>query len=200
MWNLDLSYLNCFLTLYRFNSLLNIKIFGAALICKSLWRGIFGFNPWSDIIRQKYKKGRGIEFWFRSDSIGIQQGSAIWHSFKKVQRYFLSNLKWKIFTGRKILIGLDPIAGFQGTLQGPPSLLFFLHRSGYFTWNRIIKDWCGPSPMLRDVDDIRISVFQWTCSLFGPIYLTLFSRVALSAPPMTITWYGPFPPLTHMQT
>lgn len=136
--------------------ILNIKIFGVALICKSLWRGIYGTSLWSDIVRQKYLKGRGIEFWFRFDTIGIKRGSAIWYSFRRVQHYFLSNLKWEIHTGNKIYIGLDSFAGYRGSLLVPPPLLFFLRRSGLFTWNQIIKEWDGSQPVLRDADDISL--------------------------------------------
>lgn len=147
--------------------ILNIKFFGAALICKSLWRGIYGTSLWSDIVRQKYLKGRGIEFWFRFDTIGIKRGSTIWYSFRRVQHYFLSNLKWKIHTGSKIFIGLDSFPGYRGTLLVPP-LLFFLRRSGLFTWNLIIKEWDGSQPVLRDADDISLPIDLiplWSVSL-----------------------------------
>lgn len=138
--------------------LMDIRIFGRALLCKALWRGIFIPNPWSAIIRQKYLKGRSLEFWFRSGSLGIKQGSAIWLSFRRIEQYFLDNLKWRIFSGRKIFIGLDSFAGFKGNLhlQVPDPLLFHLHGSGYFTWDRIIERWNGPYPMLKNAADLGV--------------------------------------------
>lgn len=136
--------------------ILNIKIFGTALICKSLWRGVYGSSIWSDIVRQKYLKGRGIEYWYRFQSIGSKRGSAIWSSFRKVQGYFLGNLKWNIHTGSKIFIGIDSFAGFKGTLQLSPPLLFFLRRLGLYTWEQLVKEWDGSQPVLRDAEDINL--------------------------------------------
>jgi len=136
--------------------LLDLKLFGTALLCKTLWRGIFGTSPWSDIIRQKYQLGRDIEFWFRLHSIGLQHGFAIWLSFRRIQHYFLSNLKWQIHSGRKVLMGIDSFAGFRGLSSVPSSIIFHLHRAGLFSWDRVIKDWKGPSPVLMDAPDVGI--------------------------------------------
>lgn len=141
--------------------LMDIRIFGRALLCKALWRGIFIPNPWSAIIRQKYLKGRSLEFWFRSGSLGIKQGSAIWLSFRRIEQYFLDNLKWRIFSGRKIFIGLDSFAGFKGNLQVPDPLLFHLHRSGLVIslGTELLKDGMAPilcSRMLRILVSLRL--------------------------------------------
>eukprot|EP00253_Pinus_taeda_P001784 PITA_01784 len=42
--------------------LLDLRNFGKALLCKSLWRGIFGEGPWSITIKKKYMKGKDLEF------------------------------------------------------------------------------------------------------------------------------------------
>lgn len=136
--------------------LVDVRIFGKALVFKSLWRGIFDSNPWSAIIHQKYKKGRSLEFWLRFGSIAIKQGSTIWLSFKRIEKYFLNNLKWRIFSRRKIFISFDSFAGFRGNLQVPDPLLFYLHRSGIFTWNRVIKEWRGLSPLLKNATDFGL--------------------------------------------
>lgn len=65
--------------------LMDQRLFDKALVCKSMWRGIFGNGPWSVIIQKKYLKGRSMEHWFRSRPIGIKQGSAIWHNFRKME-------------------------------------------------------------------------------------------------------------------
>eukprot|EP00253_Pinus_taeda_P017686 PITA_17686 len=54
--------------------LLDLRIFDKALLCKSLWRGIFGDGPWSNTIKKKYMKGRDIEFWYRK---GGREGISI---------------------------------------------------------------------------------------------------------------------------
>eukprot|EP00253_Pinus_taeda_P024937 PITA_24937 len=43
--------------------LLDLRIFGKALLCKTLWRGISGEGPWSVTIKKKYMKGKDLEFW-----------------------------------------------------------------------------------------------------------------------------------------
>jgi len=41
--------------------LLDLRAFGKALLCKSLWRGIFGEGRWSITIKKKYMKGKDME-------------------------------------------------------------------------------------------------------------------------------------------
>eukprot|EP00253_Pinus_taeda_P029607 PITA_29607 len=72
--------------------LLDMRSFGKELLCKSLYRGIFGDGPWSKIIRAKYLKGKSIEFSYRRCSIGIRRGSTIWQSLRKVHPFFMDNL------------------------------------------------------------------------------------------------------------
>lgn len=138
--------------------LMDQRLFEKALVCKSMWRGIFGDNPWSAIIHQKYLKGRSLEHWFRFGSIGIKQGSAIWHSFRKNGKYFLKNLKWRMYSGRNIFISIDSFAGYRWILPVPDPLLFVLHRMGLFTWDKIIADWRGFVPILKDAVDIGLPV------------------------------------------
>lgn len=40
--------------------LLDLRSFGKALLCKSLWRGIFGEGPWSDTIKKEYMGSKDI--------------------------------------------------------------------------------------------------------------------------------------------
>lgn len=71
--------------------------------------------------------------------MGIQRGSAIWLSLKKVEELFLSKLRWRIHTGNRILIGLDPIANKQ-CFYLPEDIISALHGLGIFTWDKIILD------------------------------------------------------------
>jgi len=89
---------------------MDLRAFGKALLCKSLWRGIFAEGPWSVTIKLKYMKGKNLEYWFKTGAIGTKHGSAIWLSLRKIEKYFIKNLKWRIHTGSRILIGFDPIA------------------------------------------------------------------------------------------
>lgn len=102
--------------------LLHMKSFGKALLCKTLLRGIYGKSPWSIIINQKYLKGRSMVYWYRRKSLGNRTGSSIWQSFRKIQSFFMENLRWRLSTGSSILIGLDPTL-YKLESMIPPALL-----------------------------------------------------------------------------
>lgn len=126
--------------------LLDMRSFGNALLCKSLLRGIFGEGPWSLFINRKYLKGRSIEYWYRRNSLGIKRGSAIWHSLRKIQSFYMGNLRWRVFLGSSILIGFDSIMnGLASPL--PHALVSFFHSRGIFTWDKLIKSWSLTSPV-----------------------------------------------------
>lgn len=88
--------------------LLDLRSSGKALLCKSLWRGIYGEGPWSNTIKMKYMGGKEMAHWYRLGRIGSKHGSAIWLSFRKIEHYFLKNLIWSFQSGSKIIIGIDP--------------------------------------------------------------------------------------------
>eukprot|EP00253_Pinus_taeda_P025007 PITA_25007 len=73
----------------------DLRLFGCARICRSLWRGVFRCSPWSNIIRQRYMKVKHIEYWYRKGTIGPRNGSPIWLSMRKVEALFLSRLRWR---------------------------------------------------------------------------------------------------------
>lgn len=61
--------------------ILDLNLFHIALLCKSLWKVVFGDNIWSKIIKTKYMENRDLTFWYRQGSFGPPHGSAIWRSF-----------------------------------------------------------------------------------------------------------------------
>eukprot|EP00253_Pinus_taeda_P021713 PITA_21713 len=134
--------------------LLNLKVFGKALIYKTLHRGIFGSSPWSMLINRKYLKGKGIVFWYKRKTLGKKSGSAIWLSFRKLQQFFLDNLRWKIYTGASILIGIDCI--LNGPSSFPPSLILYLQNKGIFTWDKLINSWSSFSPVWKSASDLHL--------------------------------------------
>lgn len=141
--------------------LLDMRSFGNALLCKSLLRGIFGEGPWSLFINRKYLKGRSIEYWYRRNSLGIKRESAIWHSLRKIQSFFMGNLRWRVFSGSSILIGFDSIMnGLASPL--PHALVSFFHSRGIFTWDKLIKSWSLTSPVWKDEVDLLMppSIFS----------------------------------------
>jgi len=60
--------------------------------------------------------------------------------------------------GCHIFISFDSIAYSQGTMSFPETLLFALHRKGYFTWDHLITDWCGPVPLWKDDVDLFLPI------------------------------------------
>lgn len=87
--------------------LLDLRLFGKALLCKTLWRGIFEERPWSKAIQKKYLGRKDLSHWFRLGRIGSSYGSPIWLSLRKIESFFLENLIWRFQYGKKILIGKD---------------------------------------------------------------------------------------------
>lgn len=57
--------------------IMDIRTFGKALLCKSLWRGMNGDSLWSTSIRKKYMGNKDLQFWHKKGTIGSPQGSAI---------------------------------------------------------------------------------------------------------------------------
>jgi len=112
--------------------LLDLRSFGKALLCKSLWRGIYGEGPWSSTIKTKYMGGKDMEHWFRLGRIGTTYGSAIWLSFRKIEQYFLKNMKWSLQSDSRILIGIDPLMCGRENITIPERLLIFFHRKRFF--------------------------------------------------------------------
>lgn len=111
--------------------LLNLRSFGKALICKSLWRCIFGEGSWSMIIKKKYLGGKDFSLWFREGRIGPSYGSSIWQCLHRREGFFLENLIWRFQTGSKILIGYDQFLSGVGDIFVPEALLNFLHKKGF---------------------------------------------------------------------
>lgn len=149
--------------------LLHMNQFGKALMSKSFHRGLLGHGPWSTLIRQKYLKGRPLVFWFKRFSLGIQNGSPFWNSFKKIQPFFLKYLKWTLFSGSSVLIGIDPTL-YNLESMIPHSLLSFFHSRGLFTWNTLIDTWSSLQPIWKS--DLHLAIPP----LLLPLWLSFSSR------------------------
>ena len=121
--------------------IMDIRTFGKALLCKSLWRGINGDTLWSTSSRNKYMGNKDLIYWYRKGTIGYPQGSTIWLSFRKIESFFLQNLYWNIQNGRNVYIGFDHIVGIGENFIIPPNIIMAFHRKGIFTWSQIIAEW-----------------------------------------------------------
>jgi len=137
--------------------IIDIRNFGRALLCKSLWRGINGDSFWSSIIRKKYMGNKYLIFWYRKGSIGNPHGSAIWQSFWKIESFFLKNLYWNVQNGRDVYIGYDHIMGMGENFIIPSIIIKALHRKGIFTWSQIIAEWQGGIPIWKDLQVLGLN-------------------------------------------
>ena len=155
--------------------LINMKIFGKALLCKSLYRGIFGSGPWSKIIQNRYLKRRSLEYWYQRSSYGIKSGSAIWNSFRKILPFFIQNLRWRFYSGTCIYIGIDPIVnGLE--LMIPTCLILFLQTKGIFTWEKLIKQWTSSSPVWIDEEDLSLPPHMRPRPIWASVIQNLTSK------------------------
>lgn len=170
--------------------LLDLRTFGKALLCKSLSRGIFGEGPWSNIIKVKYLHNKGLEHWYRLGRIGSKYGSAIWLSFRKLERFFMKHLKWCLQPGSRILIGLDPILSGRECISIPKKILLFLHCKGFFTWDKLIVGWHGPLLIWKSADDLGLP--QSIKCLWTPVWNSLiFCGFFQSRPQDYLVWNTP---------
>lgn len=144
--------------------LLDLKSFGRALLCKTLWRGIFENGPWSNIVRNKYLRRKDLAFWLRKGKLGFSKGSPVWLSIRKIGNFLLGNLSWHFQSGKNILIGKDHFMSGAEAIEVQDSLLNFLHRKGMFYWDSLIASWRGPIPLWKEADSLGMPTdiaFQW---------------------------------------
>lgn len=106
---------------------MNLQKIGITLLCKSLWRGLYGEGTWSRSIKRKYLGNKDFAFWYRKGTIGSIHGSAIWQSFFGIQSFFLQNLSWSFQNGNKMFIDLDPISRVRKDFSIPQRIINFFH-------------------------------------------------------------------------
>lgn len=135
--------------------ILDMRKMGNALLSKSFIRGIYGKGPWSVFINRKYLKGKGIEYWYRRNSLGIKRGSAICLSFRKNKSFLLRNFRWSLHSGANIFLGNDLIQNGLPSLPHPV-LIDFLHTRGIFTWDRLIRSWVNLTPVWKEAADLSL--------------------------------------------
>eukprot|EP00253_Pinus_taeda_P024795 PITA_24795 len=144
--------------------LLDMRTFGKALLCKSLWGAIHGEGSWSSIIQKKYLGRKDLTFWFREGRIGAPYGSPIWLSFHKIENFFLKNLIWRFQFGNNILIGKDQFLSGAEEINVPIPLLNFFHRRDLFFWDSLIATWQGSIPLWKDAGTLKMPgpiALQW---------------------------------------
>lgn len=136
--------------------IMQLRIFGMALLCRSLWRAVFGDNLWSAVVKTKYLRNKDIQYWYRTKSFGKNQGSVIWSSLTKVSQYFFKRMLWKFQSGNHILIGIDPISGVQSDSPFLEKLLTAFHQKGIFFWAQVINGWQGSIPTWKTTNELGL--------------------------------------------
>eukprot|EP00253_Pinus_taeda_P012614 PITA_12614 len=162
----------------------DLRIFGSALICKSLHRGIFGSGPWSKTIQTKYLKGRSLLFW-TAEQLGLPPSlSPIWSQVilslqaAGVARCGSSDhLRWSSSGSSATILVKDvysdlihsmapaPAPFFPTSLWKtgcPPRMIFFawlLFNNRNLTWDNLQKrSWHGPSICFSCESDVEINL------------------------------------------
>lgn len=69
----------------------------------------------------------------------------------------MKTLKRRIYIGNMILIGIDPIMCGHNYIIIPGNLLSFLHKSGIFSWHKLIFSWHGSTPVWKDAKELCMS-------------------------------------------
>lgn len=143
---------------------MNLRLFVLALLCKSLWRAVFGKSLWSQAIRMKYLGNKDVYYWYRNRFMWPSQELAIWRSFQKVLPFFYKNIIWKLQTGNSALIRFDAIMGVEMDPPIAPQLLSILHQKGLFYWAQVIKEWKEAIPQWKSNRELGLegtTAAQW---------------------------------------
>ena len=168
---------------------MGLNLFCIALLCKSLWKAIFGNNIWRKVIEAKYLDNKDIIVWFRQGSFDPPHGSAIWRSFHKIELFFLKNLAWNFQSGKKILIGLDPLAGDVTDLPISQQLLHYLQHIGIFYWDQVIDKWLGSIPTWKT--DEMMGLYGDLSSQWDKVIMYMKSRgIFISSEEDHLIWNG----------
>lgn len=168
---------------------MNLRKFGLALLCKSLWKAIFGDSIWSNAIKIKYLGKRDFIFWYRLGYFEHARGSTIWRSFHKIEVFFFKNIMWKFQFGNSILIGIDPFMGREEVSHIPHLLLHMFHQKSIFYWAQVINEWQGALPIWKFANDLGLygqAASQWNM-IFWKMKLCGIYR---SVEEDNIVWWG----------
>lgn len=150
------------------SGIMNLRLFGMALLCKSLWRVLFGNSLWSQAIKMKYLGNYEIFYWQRNNFKWPSQGSSIWRSFQRILPFFCRNFIWAFHSGCNILIGVDSIKGID-SVSISPQLLSILHSKGIFFWAQVIEGWKSVVPQWKTCKNLGLDgamASQWKSVIY----------------------------------
>jgi len=75
---------------------------------------------------------------------------------RKIVPFFISRLRWRLFSGSSIHIGIDPFICNQSDINIPMGLITQLQRQGIYTWDKLINDWHGSTPVWKNGRDLNL--------------------------------------------
>lgn len=112
----------------------DLNLFNKALASKSLWRALFHDGIWSVTMRRKYLKGVDVVSWLRSKKhFAFQIASIIWKNILTTLLVVKRWIAWKVGTGTRVLLGLDPfLGGGSGFILSKELLPHLQSRSLYY--------------------------------------------------------------------
>ena len=93
----------------------NLEWFSMSLRMKSLWMVLNGNGTWSHIIGHKYLKNLFVNEYLRQQSFPVQGSSYLWNGFIRTLSRITTKLGWRVGDGKRIRLGVDPIAGLNSS-------------------------------------------------------------------------------------
>jgi len=115
----------------------NIFIFSKALAAKVGWRLLSTSSLWQKVVVQKYIAPETVEAWIRNPNKPKQGISVIWRAVLNSFSIISSKLAWKIGSGEKVRIGVDPWQGSSHHHIMAPRVLEALNSRGFVSLNQL---------------------------------------------------------------
>jgi hypothetical protein len=103
-----------------------------SLAAKYCWRGLFGNNIWSQILKRKYLKGIDLTSWIHRGIHKSTMGSTIWKHFLCSLPLIKQWLAWQIGSGNQVVIGKDPFIGDSTYYKLSDPLIYSLNTQTFF--------------------------------------------------------------------
>ena len=104
-----------------------------SLATKYCWRGLFGNNIWSQILKRKYLKGIDPTSWIHRGIHKSTMGSTIWKHFLCSLPIINQWLAWQIQSGNQVVIGKDPFTCDSTYYKLSDPLIYSLNTQSIFS-------------------------------------------------------------------
>jgi len=134
----------------------NIQMFGKALIEKSLWRLLRGEGLWNCIMRMKYIEPLSFNELLHKELNIYHNFSIVWKALANSFMIVGSWLTWKIINGLKVRVGIDPWFKVKGPYHFSLDLQDTLHNLNIYTLNDVAlaiqtNPWQKECKLVKDI-------------------------------------------------